>query len=47
MMSAPARAMPLAMAATLWTAAILTLMGLEYSSASFKAKMSCRRSSIE
>lgn len=47
MMSAPPRAMPLAMAAMLWTAATLTITGFRYCVASFKEQISCRRSSME
>ena len=45
--SAPLLAIPEAIAATLCTAAILTITGFLYSVASFKENTSCLRSSIE
>ena len=47
MISAPLRAMPLAMAAMLCTAATLTMIGFLYAVASFREYTSCRRSSME
>lgn len=47
MTSAPDRAMLLAMAAALCTAAIFTRMGFLHRAASFRAYTSCRRSSME
>ena len=46
-LSAPLRAMPLAMAAMLCTAATLTITGFLYSVASFREYTSCLRSSME
>ena len=47
MMSAPLRAIPLAMAAMLCTAATLTMTGFSYRVASLSENTSCRRSSME
>ena len=47
MMSAPLRAMPLAIAAALCTAAILTMIGFLYSVASLRESTSCFKSSME